>query len=72
MLYDVLLWLCIAPFGAADLACRVDALSVEDAAFLALRVYELVSAAYVSVSMVNPVPGTIIARAWGPVVREVC
>lgn len=71
MLYDVLLWLSIASFGAADLACRVDALSLEDAALLALRVYELVSAAYVSVSLVEPVPG-IIARAWGPVMREVC
>jgi hypothetical protein len=72
MLYDVALWVHPTNFGEPDIKCRVDALNVEDAARVALCLYNLPAAAYASVDAVNPVPGTIIAGAWGPVVREVC
>jgi hypothetical protein len=67
MLYDVRLWLSLASFECADIACRVDALGIEDAALLALRLSGLLSAAYASVVLVGSALGGTVARAWGPV-----
>lgn len=71
MVFSVQLWLSLERFPEPDITCAVDACSVEEAAQRAMWLSHLERVAYASVDMVIPVPGTIIARAWGPVLREV-
>ena len=71
MLYDVWLWLTLAHLDQADITCRVDAKSVDDAACCALRRYHLTTVAYAWVSALEHIPGTIVSRQWGPVSLEV-
>lgn len=72
MLFDVQFWIDLTHFSEPDIVCRVVAVDVEAAAINAMRLYDLASVAYASVDMVTPVTGMVIARSWGPVVREVC